>query len=56
VIIYDKEIIKISNQLGSYLMVCEKDAPSSLQQGKTNGTSNCKIETLNEMQKMSLVA
>jgi hypothetical protein len=52
VIIYDKETIKISDQLGSYLMVCEKDATSSsLQQGKTNGTSNGEIEALNGCRK-----
>jgi hypothetical protein len=28
--IYDKEIIKICNQLGSHQMACEKDEPPSL--------------------------
>jgi hypothetical protein len=52
VIIYDKEAIKNCNQLGSHLMGCEKDVLSSLQQRKTNGTSNGEIKTPNGMRKM----
>jgi hypothetical protein len=52
VIIYDKEVIKNCNQLVSHLMGCEKDVLSSLQQRKTNGTSNGEIKTPNGMQKM----
>jgi hypothetical protein len=52
VIIYDKELIKNCNQLGSDLMGCEKDVLSSLQQRKTNGTTNVEIKTPNGMQKM----
>jgi hypothetical protein len=43
VIIYDKEAIKICNQLGSHQMACEKDEPSSRQQWKTSGTSKAKL-------------
>jgi hypothetical protein len=52
VIIYDKEVIKNCNQLVSHLMGCEKDVLSSLQQRKTNGTTNVEIKTPNGMQKM----
>jgi len=43
--IYDKETIKICNQLSSYFMVGEKNEHPSLQQGKINGTSNDEIKT-----------
>jgi hypothetical protein len=46
--LYDKETIKICNQLGSHQMVFEKDEPPSRQQRKTRGTSS-EIETLNGM-------
>ena len=45
--IYDKEPIKICNQLSSYLMAGKKVEPPSLQQRETNGTSNDEIETQN---------
>jgi predicted fused transcriptional regulator/phosphomethylpyrimidine kinase len=44
--IYDKETIKICNQLGSHQMAFEKDESSSQQQRKTSWTSS-EIETLN---------
>jgi len=44
VIIYDQEIIKICSQLGSNQMDCEKDEPSTKQEGKTNGTSTTKLK------------
>jgi hypothetical protein len=52
VIVYDKEVIKNCNKLVGRLMGCEKDALSSLQQRKTNGTSNGEIKTPNGMQEM----
>jgi hypothetical protein len=45
--IYDKETIKICNQLSSLFMAGKKVEPPSLQQRKTNGTSNDEIETQN---------
>jgi hypothetical protein len=42
--IYDKETIKICNQLGSHQMACEKDKPSSRQQWKTSETSTAKLK------------
>jgi hypothetical protein len=44
VIIYDKETIKICNQLGSHKMALEKDEPSSGQQRKTSETSTAKLK------------
>ena len=45
--IYDKETIKICNQLSSLFMAGKKVEPPSLQQRETNGTSNDEIETQN---------
>jgi hypothetical protein len=45
--IYDKETIKIYNQLSSHFMAGKKVVPLSLQQRETNGTSNDEIETQN---------
>jgi len=42
--IYDKETIKICNQLGSHQMALEKDEPPSRQQRKTSGTSAAKLK------------
>ena len=54
VIIYDQEIIKISSQLGSHQMDCEKDEPSTKQEWKTSGTFCDEIETPNgKRRKMS---
>jgi hypothetical protein len=45
--IYDKETIKICNQLSSLFMAGKKVEPPSQQQRETNGTSNDEIETQN---------
>ena len=45
--IYDKETIKICNQLSSLFMAGKKVEPPSLQQRETNGTSNDEIEAQN---------
>ena len=45
--IYDKETIKICNQLSSLFIAGKKVEPPSLQQRETNGTSNDEIETQN---------
>jgi hypothetical protein len=42
-----KKLLKFIISLGNHLMVCENDAPSSLQQIKSNGTTNDKIEMPN---------
>jgi hypothetical protein len=45
--IYDKETIKICNQLSSLFMAGKEVDPPSLQQRETNGTFNDEIETQN---------
>jgi hypothetical protein len=45
--IYDKETIKICNQLSSLFVGGQKVEPPSLQQRETSGTSNDEIETQN---------
>ena len=45
--IYDKETIKICNQLSSLFIAGKKVEPPSLQQRETDGTSNDEIETQN---------
>jgi hypothetical protein len=46
VIIYDKETIKICNQLGSHQMALEKDEQPSRQQRKNKCNLYGEIETL----------
>ena len=55
-IIYDKEAIKICNQLGSHQMALEKDEPPSRQQRKNKWNLYDEIETPNENLENELAA